>query len=96
MSAESLTVSLWWWRLDGLDALEPTVVLVEGFSDEVALETLARRRGRDLAGERIYIVAMGGATNIGQFLDVFGPVGTNVELGRVFTTPAKKQPSGGD
>jgi hypothetical protein len=66
------------------DGLEPTVVLVEGHSDKVALETLARRRGRDLAGETIYIVAMGGATNIGQYLDVFGPAGTNVELAGLY------------
>ena len=39
------------------------VVLVEGVSDQAALEALARRRGRDLAAEGIEIVSMGGATN---------------------------------
>jgi hypothetical protein len=62
------------------EGMEPTVVLVEGFSDRVALETLAARRGRDLADEKVYIVPMGGATNIGQFLDVFGPAGHDVRL----------------
>lgn len=47
--------------LDGARA----VVLVEGRSDAVALEVLARRRGRDLGGEGVRVVAVGGATNIG-------------------------------
>jgi hypothetical protein len=66
------------------EGLEPTVVLVEGLSDKVAIESLARRRGRNLDGEGIYIAAMGGATNIGQFLDVFGPAETNVELAGLY------------
>jgi hypothetical protein len=45
-----------------------TVVLVEGESDRVAVTTLARLRGRDLAAERVEVVAMGGATNVLRFL----------------------------
>ena len=37
------------------------VVLVEGISDQMALETLAGRQGRDLAAEGIVIVPIGGA-----------------------------------
>jgi hypothetical protein len=48
-----------------------TVVLVEGTSDRIALETLAERRGRDLAGEGVSVVAMGGAQAIGRFLERF-------------------------
>jgi Overcoming lysogenization defect protein-like, TOPRIM domain len=44
------------------------VILVEGVSDRVALETLAARRGRDLAAERVAIVAIGGAQAIGNVL----------------------------
>ena len=47
------------------------VVLVEGTSDKIALETLAERRGRDLADEGISVVAMGGAQAIGVFLARF-------------------------
>jgi hypothetical protein len=47
------------------------VVLVEGTSDKIALETLAERRGRDLAAEGVSIVAMGGAQAIGGFLERF-------------------------
>src|SRR5215467_12287958 len=56
------------------------VVLVEGLSDQAALRALARRRGRDLTAERMSIMAMGGATNIGHFLAEFGPRGRNLRL----------------
>ena len=56
------------------------VVLVEGLSDQAALETLAVRRGRDLRGEGVFVVPMGGATNIGHFLGLFGPRGFGVRL----------------
>jgi hypothetical protein len=57
-----------------------TVVLVEGISDQFALEALAERRGRNLDAEGIAIVPMGGATNIRSFLDLFGPQGFDVRL----------------
>jgi hypothetical protein len=57
-----------------------TVVLVEGISDQLALETLAERLGRNLNHEGISIVPMGGATNIGSFLERFGPHGFDVRL----------------
>jgi hypothetical protein len=56
------------------------VVLVEGTSDQFALERLAERRGRNLAAEGISIVPIGGATSIGRFLDALGPQGLDVEL----------------
>jgi len=56
------------------------VVLVEGVSDQVALEALAKRHGRNLSAEDISILPMGGATNIRSFLDLFGPQGLDVRL----------------
>jgi hypothetical protein len=56
------------------------VVLVEGLSDQVALEALAERLGRNLSAEDISILPMGGATNIRSFLDLFGPQGLDVKL----------------
>jgi predicted ATP-dependent endonuclease of OLD family len=44
------------------------VLVVEGISDQIAVETLARRRGRDLAREGVSVVPMGGAHAIGRFL----------------------------
>ena len=55
-------------------------MLVEGRSDQRALEALAARRGRDLAAERISIVPIGGAQAIGRYLARFGPHGSNVKL----------------
>ncbi len=49
-----------------------SVVLVEGTSDAVAVETLAERRERDLAAEGVVIVPIGGAQAIGRFLGVYG------------------------
>jgi hypothetical protein len=56
------------------------VVLVEGTSDQRAVETLAARRGRDLDAEGISIVPIGGAHAIGAALERFGPAGLGVEL----------------
>jgi hypothetical protein len=47
----------------------PTVVLVEGTSDQVAVETLAARRGHDLAATGVTVVAMGGATEIRRYVE---------------------------
>ena len=57
-----------------------TVVLVEGISDQRALEALAERRGRNLDAEGISVVPMGGAQATGSFLDLFGPQGLDVRL----------------
>ncbi|SCG50935.1 ATP-dependent endonuclease [Micromonospora halophytica] len=54
------------------------VVLVEGVSDQVAIEVLAERTGRHLDGVRV--VPMGGVTNIGHFLELFGPHGLDVRM----------------
>lgn len=57
-----------------------TVVLVEGASDQAALEALAVRRGRDLGAEQVSIVPIGGAQAIGSFLARFGPRGLDLRL----------------
>jgi hypothetical protein len=44
------------------------VVLVEGESDRIALETLAARRKRDLAAQGVAVVAIGGAQAVGRVL----------------------------
>src|SRR5579884_1400834 len=50
-----------------------TVVLVEGTSDRIALETLSRRLGRNLEGEGVSVVPMGGVQAIGRQLATLGP-----------------------
>jgi hypothetical protein len=56
------------------------VVLVEGISDQQAIEALARRHGRDLAAEGVAVVPIGGAQAIGGFLERLGPRGLDVRL----------------
>ncbi|MGI3781121.1 MAG: TOPRIM nucleotidyl transferase/hydrolase domain-containing protein [Janthinobacterium lividum] len=57
--------------------MRPTTVLVEGESDRVAVEALARRGRHDLATEQVTVVAMGGATSIGRLLSRHGPTGAD-------------------
>jgi hypothetical protein len=56
------------------------VILVEGISDQIALETLAVRRGRDLAAEGVAVLPMGGIHAITRYLKQFGPGGADVRL----------------
>lgn len=65
-------------------AASRAVVLVEGLSDRSAIETLAERRGRALDAEGIVVVPMGGATNIGHFLNRFGPHGLDLRLAGLY------------
>jgi Overcoming lysogenization defect protein-like, TOPRIM domain len=62
------------------DRVPRAVALVEGISDQRALEALARRRGRSLDEEGVSVVPMGGAQAIGAFLERFGPTGLGARL----------------
>lgn len=42
------------------------VILVEGESDRIAVEALARRRGLDLAADGIEVIVIGGAQAVGR------------------------------
>ncbi|MFF4871650.1 TOPRIM nucleotidyl transferase/hydrolase domain-containing protein [Streptomyces sp. NPDC000961] len=57
-----------------------TAVLLEGPSDFAAVETLAARRGRDLAAEGVCVVPMGGAMNIARYAALLGPPGLGLRL----------------
>jgi len=56
------------------------VILVEGVSDRYAIEALAERRGRNLAGEGVSVVAIGGAQAIGRVLERLEPRGRDLTL----------------
>ncbi|QIQ05042.1 TOPRIM nucleotidyl transferase/hydrolase domain-containing protein [Streptomyces liangshanensis] len=56
------------------------VVLVEGPSDAAAVEALAVSRGRDLVGEGVCVLPMGGAMSVGRFVQVLGPPGLGLRL----------------
>ena len=61
-------------------AAAEAVVLVEGISDQIAVETLAARRGRDLGAERVVVLPTGGAHAIARYLREFGPAGSGLRL----------------
>jgi OLD-like protein len=56
------------------------VILVEGLSDQIAVETVAILRSRDLARDGVAVVPVGGAQAIGRYLERFGPGGSNLSL----------------
>jgi hypothetical protein len=60
------------------------VVLVEGNSDRVALHTLARRQGRDLAAEGVEVLPMNGITNTRVFASHYGPLGLGLRLAGLY------------
>ena len=61
-----------------------TVVLVEGVSDQIAVETLARRLGRDLAAEGAVVLPAGGAHGFGGYLRRYGPAGSGARLAGLY------------
>ena len=84
-----------WWECENRDVDEfraphtatidsRAVVLVEGISDQIAVETLAARLGRNLKSEGLAVVPMGGAQAIGRFLTRFGPQGAKMRLAGLY------------
>jgi len=67
-----------------------TVVLVEGTSDQRALDALARRRGVNLDAAGVSIVPIGGAHAIGSFLELYGPRGLDVRLAGLCDAPEER------
>jgi len=61
-----------------------TVVLVEGVSDQIAVEALAGRLGRDLAAEGVGVLPAGGAHGFGGYLRRFGPLGAGARLAGLY------------
>jgi len=55
-------------------------VLVEGVSDQLALEALAARRGRNLTAEGVRVVPVGGSKNVTRFLELLGPQGSGLRV----------------
>lgn len=66
-----------------------TVVLVEGLSDQIALEVLAERQGRSLRAGGTFVVPTGGAMNFARLLAIFGPHGHDVRLAGLYDSPVE-------
>jgi hypothetical protein len=63
------------------------VLLVEGPSHRAAVRTLAARLGGDHDADGVAVVALGGITNRGHFLDVLGPRGADIRLAKPYDEP---------
>ena len=61
-------------------AAAEAIVLVEGISDQIAVETLAARGGRNLGAERVVVLPIGGAHAFTRYLTQFGPAGADLRL----------------
>ena len=66
------------------DAGARAAILVEGWSDQAAVETLAQRRSIDLRAEGIAVVPIGGVTNLGHFIDALGARGLGLVLAGLY------------
>ena len=56
------------------------VILVEGPSDQYAVELLAERRGRNLDAEGVSVVPVHGAASFGTYMGLFGPAGFDLSV----------------
>lgn len=56
------------------------VILVEGVSDQIAIETLALRHERDLGAEGVAVLPIGGAQAVNRYLRELGPFGERLNL----------------
>jgi hypothetical protein len=66
-----------------------TVILVEGLSDQIAVEVLTERRGTSLRADGTFVVPTGGAMNFARLLKVFGPGGRDVRLLGLYDSPVE-------
>jgi len=67
-------------RALGKAAAAEAVVLVEGISDQMAVETLAARCGQDFGAQHVVVVPIGGAHAFARYLRHFGPAGADLRL----------------
>ncbi len=67
-------------RALALDADASAAILVEGWSDQAAIDALARRHAWDLRAEGILTLPIGGVTNLGAFIQALGASGLCLSL----------------
>lgn len=64
------------------------LIMVEGVSDQIALESLARRQGRDLAAEGVAVFVVGGSGSLKRHLVAFGKAAPRPVLAGLFDRDA--------
>jgi hypothetical protein len=80
MGGDGAILAIEWERAEQAGRDGTSVILVEGASDQRAIETLAVRSGRDLASEGVAVIPTAGVTNFVRFLELLGPKGADVAL----------------
>ncbi len=76
-------------------ATAEAVVLVEGPSDRAAVEAVARLGGGDLRDDGVEVVVIGGATNIGHYLERLGPLSDRLTLAGLCDAAEERYVAGG-
>jgi hypothetical protein len=56
------------------------LIIVEGISDQIAIETLAVRRGRNLRAVGVAVLPVGGSGSAARYLREYGPAGKDLSL----------------
>lgn len=74
--APQVATALAWERIDGAEA----VILVEGIGDQMAIDALALRRGRNLDDEGVVVFPVGGAQAFPAAVRELGPLGDDLPL----------------
>lgn len=59
-------------------------ILVEGWSDEAAVEAVARTCDAALARRGVLVLPIGGITNMGRFIEALGPGGFGLRLSGLY------------
>jgi hypothetical protein len=59
-------------------------ILVEGWSDEAAIEALALRDHVDLRAQRVIVLPVGGVTNLSRFASALGAPGRGLRLAGLY------------
>ena len=72
-------------------AMARAAILVEGWSDQAALEALAARQGIDLRAEGVVVVPIGGVTNLLAFALALGPGGLGLQLAGLYDRAEEAQ-----
>jgi hypothetical protein len=75
-------------------AMARAAILVEGWSDQAALEALAARQGIDLRAEAVVVVPIGGVTNLLAFALALGPAGLGLQLAGLYDRAEEAQALG--
>jgi hypothetical protein len=72
-------------------AMARAAILVEGWSDQAAVEALAARQGIDLRAEGVVVVPIGGVTNLVAFALALGPAGLGLHLAGLYDRAEESQ-----